>query len=42
MWGEIRDEESLMVVESAYDLPAHVSGMRMLDKEIEFTLELVQ
>ncbi|KAL3802140.1 hypothetical protein ACHAW5_000225 [Stephanodiscus triporus] len=42
VWGEIRDEESLRVVESAYDLPAHVSGMRMLDEEIEFTLELVQ
>ena len=41
MWGEIRDEDSLKVVERTYDLPAHVSGMRMLDEPISFTLELL-
>jgi len=40
IWGEIRDEASLKVVESSYGLPAHNKGMRMLDREIEFTLEL--
>eukprot|EP00584_Thalassiosira_punctigera_P019219 CAMPEP_0172549352 /NCGR_PEP_ID=MMETSP1067-20121228/18473_1 /TAXON_ID=265564 ORGANISM="Thalassiosira punctigera, Strain Tpunct2005C2" /NCGR_SAMPLE_ID=MMETSP1067 /ASSEMBLY_ACC=CAM_ASM_000444 /LENGTH=260 /DNA_ID=CAMNT_0013336731 /DNA_START=183 /DNA_END=965 /DNA_ORIENTATION=+ len=40
VWGEIRDEKSLKVVESTYDLRAHTSGMRMLDEEIEFSLEL--
>ena len=40
VWGEVRDEKSLKVVESSYDLPAHMSGMRMLDQEIEFALEL--
>mmetsp|Transcript_8534 Transcript_8534/g.20881 ORF Transcript_8534/g.20881 Transcript_8534/m.20881 type:complete len:299 (+) Transcript_8534:232-1128(+) len=40
VWGEIRDEISLKVVESAYDLDAHISGMRMLDQPIEFSLEL--
>jgi len=40
VWGEIRDEKSLKLVESVYDLPAHMSGMRMLDQEIEFSLEL--
>jgi hypothetical protein len=41
VWGEIRDEDSLRVVERTYDLPAHVSGMRMLDKEIRFTLDFL-
>lgn len=40
VWGEIRDDESLKVVESTYELPAHNSGMRMLDQGIEFSLEL--
>ena len=40
MWGEIRDEDSLRVVESTYDLPAHVSGMTMLDEPMSVTLEL--
>jgi hypothetical protein len=40
VWGIIRDEASLTVVEGMYDLPAHVSGMRMLDEEITFALEL--
>jgi len=40
VWGEIRDEKSLKVVESVYELPAHMTGMRMLDHEIEFSLEL--
>ena len=39
MWGEIRDEGSLRVVESTYDLPAHFSGMTLLDEPISFTLE---
>jgi hypothetical protein len=42
VWGIIRDEVSLMVVESVYDLPAqNRNGMRMLDEEIHFTFELV-
>lgn len=40
VWGEIIDEKSLKVVESTYELPAHMSGMRMLDQDIEFSLEL--
>lgn len=39
VWGEL-DEESIRVVESAYDLPAHNQGMRMLDKPIDITLAL--
>mmetsp|Transcript_7038 Transcript_7038/g.10112 ORF Transcript_7038/g.10112 Transcript_7038/m.10112 type:complete len:281 (-) Transcript_7038:721-1563(-) len=39
VWGEL-DEESIRVVESAYDLPAHKQGMRMLDKHLEFSIEL--
>ncbi|KAK1740207.1 hypothetical protein QTG54_009157 [Skeletonema marinoi] len=35
VWGEL-DEESIRVVESAYDLPAHKTSMRMLDKPIDF------
>ena len=42
MWGEIRDEDSLKVVERTYDLPAHVLGMTMLDKPISFTIELLE
>lgn len=42
VWGIVRDEVSLMVVESVYDMPAHSrNGMRMLDEEILFTYELV-
>lgn len=40
VWGMIRDEKSMEVVESAYDLPVHGSGMKMLDEEIEISLEL--
>ena len=40
VWGDIRDEKSLTLVNSIYDLPAHMTGMRMLDSEIEFSLEL--
>lgn len=40
MWGQIRDDASMKVVESTYDLPAHMSGMRMLDQKIEFSIEL--
>ncbi|KAL7538424.1 hypothetical protein ACHAXR_008545 [Thalassiosira sp. AJA248-18] len=40
VWGEIRDEKSMKVVESAYDLPAHMSSMRMLNEKVEFSLEL--
>ena len=45
MWGEIRDEESLKVVESAEELPIDVqrtiqTGMIMLEEEIEFSFEL--
>lgn len=40
VWGDIRDEQSLSLVNSIYDLPAHMAGMRMLDSEIEFSLEL--
>ena len=40
VWGMIRDEKSMKVVESAYDLPVHGSGMKMLDQEIEISLEL--
>jgi len=40
VWGEIRDDKSMKVVESTYDLPAHMSSMRMLDQEIEFSLKL--
>lgn len=39
VWGEL-DEESIRAVESSYELPAHQSGMRMLDEPIEFTIEL--
>lgn len=39
VWGEL-DEESILAVESSYELPAHKSGMRMLDEPIEFTIEL--
>lgn len=39
VWGEL-DEESIRVVESAYDLPATMKGMRMLDEKINFTIEL--
>ena len=42
VWGIIRDDVSLMVVESVYDMPAqNRNGMRMLDEEIHFTFELV-
>lgn len=40
VWGMIHDEQSMKVVESAYDLPVHGSGMKMLDQEIEISLEL--
>ena len=40
VWGMIRDEESLGVVEHVYGLPAHMTSMRMLDEVIEFSLEL--
>ena len=40
VWGMIRDETSMKVVQSAYDLPVHGSGMKMLDQEIEISLEL--
>ena len=40
VWGEIRDEESLRVVESVYVLPAHMVGMRMLNEEIQFSVKL--
>ncbi|KAL7467980.1 hypothetical protein ACHAXS_008205 [Conticribra weissflogii] len=40
VWGEVRDEESFGVVEKIYNLPAHLTSMRMLDEEIEFYLEL--
>mmetsp|Transcript_27639 Transcript_27639/g.56426 ORF Transcript_27639/g.56426 Transcript_27639/m.56426 type:complete len:319 (+) Transcript_27639:120-1076(+) len=40
VWGEVRDEESLGVVQTFYDLPAHLTSMRMLDEEVEFYLEL--
>ena len=39
VWGEL-DEESIRVVESAYDLPAHMKGMRMLDTPVDFSIEL--
>jgi hypothetical protein len=39
VWGEL-DEESIRVVESAYDLPAHGKGMRTLDEAINFSIEL--
>ena len=39
VWGEL-DEESIKVVESTYELPAHKKGMRMLDENIKFTIEL--
>jgi len=45
VWGIIRDEESLRVAESVYGLPIDksrtmVSGMRMLEQDVEFSLEL--
>lgn len=40
VWGEVRDATSLAVVESVYELPAHMQGMRMLDRPIQFSLEL--
>ena len=40
VWGEIRDDKSLKVVDSLCELPVHGTGMEMLDQEIELTLEL--
>ncbi|KAL9185780.1 hypothetical protein ACHAXT_003557 [Thalassiosira profunda] len=40
VWGEIRDEKSLNVVESVYHLPVHKAGMMMLDEKVEFSIEL--
>jgi len=45
VWGEIRDDISLKVVESAEELPIDVqrtiqTGMIMLEEEIEFSFEL--
>ncbi|KAL3785607.1 hypothetical protein HJC23_004755 [Cyclotella cryptica] len=40
VWGQIKDEESLQLVERIYNLPATVKGMRMLDEKIEFRIEL--
>jgi hypothetical protein len=40
VWGIVKDDVSLSVVENAYNLPAHVDGMRMLDEKIAFSIEL--
>jgi cyclophilin family peptidyl-prolyl cis-trans isomerase len=40
VWGQIKDEESLQLVERIYKLPATLKGMRMLDEKIEFQVEL--
>ena len=40
VWGRIQDEQSFKVVDSTYDLGAHMTGMRMLDQPVEFSLEL--
>lgn len=39
VWGQL-DEQSIRNVERAYDLPAHMQGMRMLEEPINFTIEL--
>jgi hypothetical protein len=39
VWG-VLDDESIRNVERAFDLPAHMAGMRMLDEPIPFTIEL--
>ena len=38
-WG-VLDEDSIRNVERAFDLTAHMAGMRMLDEPIPFTIEL--
>jgi cyclophilin family peptidyl-prolyl cis-trans isomerase len=41
VWGMIRDESSLEVVERMYELPAEAGGgMRMLRDKIQFRIEL--
>jgi cyclophilin family peptidyl-prolyl cis-trans isomerase len=40
VWGQIKDEESLQLVQRIYKLPATLKGMRMLDEKIEFRIEL--
>lgn len=39
VWGKL-DDASIKLVESIYDLPVHGTGMKMLDEEIEISLEL--
>ena len=39
VWGML-DDASIKLVESIYDLPVHGTGMKMLDEEIEISLEL--
>lgn len=43
VWGEIRDDESLQIVNSVYQLPIDIqrtikTGMKMLQEEIQFSL----
>lgn len=40
VWGQVKDEESLQLVERIYKLPATVKEMRMLDEKIDFRIEL--
>lgn len=40
VWGQVRDDESLELVERIYKLPATGHGMRLLDDKIQFHIEL--
>ena len=39
VWGEIVDEESLHVVDSFFDLPAHKDGLTFLDKDVHIDIK---
>jgi cyclophilin family peptidyl-prolyl cis-trans isomerase len=40
VWGQVKDEQSLELIERIYKLPAQGQGMRMLNEQIEFSVEL--
>jgi cyclophilin family peptidyl-prolyl cis-trans isomerase len=40
VWGQVRDDESLDIIENIYKLPAKMRGMRMLDETIRFEVEM--
>lgn len=40
VWGQVRDENSLELIERIYKLPAKMKGMRRLEEKIQFRVEL--